>query len=75
MENRESPRKGPVIEELVSQRIAGRGHLLCTPLRMALSQLALTAEAGAQELVLREGTPGKCSPVVTRISAHKHVYV
>ena len=47
--NMEISRKLTVIKGLVSQRIVGR-YQLCTPLRMALSLLALTAEKDAQEL-------------------------
>lgn len=47
--NMEISRKVTVIKGLVSQHIVSR-YQLYTPLRMALSLLALTAEKDAQEL-------------------------
>ena len=53
--NMEISRKVTVIEGLVSQCIVGR-YQLCTPLRMALSLLALTAEKMLQSFTQRENS-------------------
>ena len=72
--NMEISKKVAVIEGLVSQCIVGR-YQLCTPLRMALSLLALTAEKQCPRTLLREKTLIKHSPVITWILALKNVHV
>ena len=72
--NMEVSGKVTVIEGLVSQCIVGR-YQLCTPLRMALSLLALAAEKRCPRTLLREETLLKHSPVITWILALKNVHV
>ena len=47
-----------------SQHIEGRGHLLCTSLRMAQSLVDVTIEASDKELILKEGALLKCSSLL-----------